>query len=88
MLPTIRPNDIVLVDINAYHATMPQVDEIVLVRHPYQTNLLIIKRIANITPEGRLVLHSDNRQVGTDSRQFGTVSTQRIVGRVTCCSKV
>jgi nickel-type superoxide dismutase maturation protease len=86
MLPTVMPNDIVLVDTHAYTASIPKVGEIVLVHHPYQKDLKIIKRVAEITPEGRLVLHSDNRQAGSDSRQFGTISTQRLIGRVTCRS--
>ena len=86
MLPTIIPGDIVLVDTNAYVASPPEVGEIVLVHHPYRQGLLIIKRVADITPKGRLVLHSDNHHVGSDSRQFGTISMQQLIGRVTCRS--
>lgn len=86
MLPTLVPGDIVLVDQNAYQKSSPQIGEIVLAHHPYQQNLSIIKRIADITPEGRLVLHSDNRKAGSDSRQFGTISINRLIGKVTCRS--
>ena len=86
MLPTVLPDDIVLVDTKAYTTLMPKVGDIVLVRHPYQKDLTIIKRVAEITKEERLVLHSDNSKVGSDSRQFGAITIQRVIGRVTCRS--
>ena len=86
MQPTLLSGDIVLVDTRAYLVSMPSVGDIVLARHPYQRDVSIIKRVADITPERRLVLHSDNPHVGSDSRQFGTISQQRLVGRVTCRS--
>lgn len=85
MLPTVQIRDIVLVDTKAYNISTPKINDIVLARHPYK-DLSIIKRITDITPEGRLVLSSDNPQVGSDSRQFGTITAQRIIGRVTSCS--
>ena len=86
MQPTLLPGDLVLVDTQAYVASMPQPGDIVLAHHPYQKDLSIIKRVAEITPESRLILHSDNPRVGSDSRQFGTISPQRLIGRVTCRS--
>ena len=86
MLPTLTSGDIVLVDTRAYTVSHPQVGDIVLARHPYQRDLSIIKRVADITEAGRLVLHSDNRKEGSDSRQFGTIASERIIGRVTCRS--
>ena len=86
MQPTLLPGDVVLVDTRAYVVSLPQVGDIVLARHPYQKELLIIKRVADITPESRLVLHSDNPHIGSDSRQFGTIIQQRLIGRVTCRS--
>ena len=85
MLPTLRSGDIVLIDKKAYSTAMPKVGEIVLAHHPYM-DLSIIKRIKDITIEGRIVLSSDNPQVGSDSRQFGTITNQRVIGRVTCSS--
>jgi signal peptidase I len=77
------PGDIVLVDTHAYDNTLPTVSDIVLARHPYQKDLIIIKRVVDLTPEGRLVLYSDNLRAGSDSRQLGTISMQRVIGRVT-----
>ena len=86
MQPTLLPGDMVLVDPRAFRMSGPLVGDIVLARHPYERDVSIIKRVADITLEGRLVLHSDNPRVGSDSRQFGTISQERLIGRVTCRS--
>lgn len=83
MQPTLNNGDIVLVNKKAYTDTFPQIGDIVIARHPYQKDLTIIKRIAEITVEERLILHSDNPKAGSDSRQFGTISPSRILGQVT-----
>lgn len=88
MLPTLKPGDIVLVDIGAYVDCKPSIGDIIVAHHPFQRNLSIIKRIADITSDGRLMLQSDNSQVGTDSRSFGTIRMQRVIGRVTSCSRL
>lgn len=82
MLPTLLPGDIVLVDAKAYKIKRPSVGDIVLARHPYQ-KISIIKRVVDVTSEGRLILHSDNPKQGSDSRQFGTINPNRVIGRVT-----
>lgn len=88
MLPTLVPGDIVLINPKAYVDSIPKVGDIVLAEHPYQRDLSIIKRVAEITSEGRVVLRSDNLKAGSDSRQFGTISLQRIIGQVTCRSHI
>lgn len=82
MLPTLAAGDLVLIEPLA-DATKLLPGDIVVVRHPYQRNLLIVKRIAEVTPEDRLVVASDNPQAGSDSRQFGSLATDRLIGRVT-----
>ncbi|MCB0045205.1 MAG: nickel-type superoxide dismutase maturation protease [Caldilineaceae bacterium] len=84
MLPTLRADDMVLVDPRAYRRKLPQPDEIVIARHPFHRDLTIIKRIAEITPDRRCVLLSDNAAAGSDSRAFGPLSPASIIGRVTC----
>lgn len=84
MMPTLKADDIVLVDKQAYANTLPLSGEIVVAHHPYHKKLLIIKRVTDITVEKRIQLESDNPQAGSDSRQFGTVALAKLVGRVTC----
>jgi len=83
MRPTLSSGDMVLVNPSAYNDKTPRVGDIVLARHPYQRDLTIIKRVAEVTAEGRIVLHSDNPNGGTDSRSFGTLALERIIGKVT-----
>jgi nickel-type superoxide dismutase maturation protease len=85
MLPLLRAGDLVLVDRRAYHTRSPQVDELVVAWHPLQRQL-IVKRVAAVQPGGYVVLHSDNPQ-GSDSRQFGAVAINDVIGKVTSCSR-
>lgn len=83
MTPLLNPGDQVLVDLRAYGRASPQPGELVAALHPYQRGVRLIKRIDSITPDGRYFLVSQNPMEGTDSRAFGAVSRQRILGRVT-----
>ncbi len=83
MLPTLMAGDLVLVDNTAYRHDRPAPGDVVVARHPYQKDLIIIKRVTAVTPEGRVTVHSDNPRVGSDSRQFGTLAPARLIGRVT-----
>lgn len=87
MQPTLCPGDLVLVDPNAYRRDPPQAGEIVVAWHPYQSDLQIIKRVETLTSSGQVILLSDNPLAGTDSRQFGAVLPEHVIGRVTCRSQ-
>ncbi|MEO0869253.1 MAG: S24/S26 family peptidase [Cyanobacteria bacterium J06642_11] len=92
MLPTLRPGDVVLAEIDVD----VHVGDIVIVRyssgkrtHGGETGspseLLLIKRIDNIFYDGGLYLISDNTNApdARDSRHFGVFSVDQVVGRVT-----
>jgi len=81
MLPTLRAGEEVLLDTHAYDHVAPQVGDIVVAYHPEQPDLKIIKRVGEVLANG-LFLNSDNPSAGSDSRQFGVVGLDRIVGRV------
>lgn len=55
--------------------------DIVLSRHPIQSNLNIIKRVKEVHPDG-LTLIGDNPSQSTDSRSFGRVPRVHVVGVV------
>ncbi len=81
MLPILRAGDEVLLDEHAYDSAAPQAGEIVVAYHPEQPDLKIIKRVGVVLANG-LFLISDNSSAGNDSRQFGVVKMEKIVGRV------
>ncbi len=81
MLPTLRAGEEVLLDRHAYDHAAPQVGDIVVAYHPEQLDLKIIKRVGEVMMDG-VFLSSDNPRAGSDSRQFGVVGMDKVVGRV------
>lgn len=82
MTPTLPPGSVIFFDPAAYDETPPQVGDVVLSRHPFRTDVQMVKRVAEIREDGRYVLHSDN-PAGSDSRGFGSMPRGHILGRVT-----
>lgn len=82
MLPVLHEGEEVLVDERAYRKTLPQVGDIVVAHHPQQ-KIKLVKRVAEVLPNGRFVLKGDNLAESSDSRAFGAVSHDQIIGRVT-----
>jgi nickel-type superoxide dismutase maturation protease len=80
MLPTLKPGERVLIDPGGPF----EVGAVVLARHPFRRGLRIVKRIREITPEGRYFLVGDNAPESTDSRSFGTLAAKDILGRAVC----
>ena len=77
MSPTLAPGCDVAVDPNG---TLAQGD-VVVIRHPYKTDVVMIKRIFRIEEDGKLFLSSDNPFESTDSRAFGAVSIEYLKGK-------
>ncbi|MGB0385748.1 MAG: nickel-type superoxide dismutase maturation protease [Ardenticatenaceae bacterium] len=84
MLPLLKPGDEMLVDPRAYRGKSPTPGDIVIAQHPNQTDLQIVKRVASVGEDGRCVLIGDNRRFSSDSRSFGAVDCDLILGRVSC----
>lgn len=61
----------------------PLVGDIVVARHPFKRNVLLIKRIDAFDLDGRAHLLGDNPGAGTDSRSLGNLPRDLIVGTVT-----
>ncbi len=80
MWPTLNEGDTVLVK----PTSIAREGDIVLAKHPYKSSLKIVKRVAEILPDGALILKGDNPIGSTDSRSFGSVSKNDVVGRVVC----
>ncbi|MEM9137236.1 MAG: nickel-type superoxide dismutase maturation protease [Cyanobacteria bacterium P01_F01_bin.42] len=81
MLPTLKPGDEVLYQ-PLTRTLLP--GDIVIINHPQQPHLKLIKRILSLEATNRLDLRGDNAEESTDSRHFGLVSRSQVVGKVTC----
>ncbi len=79
MLPTLEDGQFVLVD----GSRTPVAGDLAVAKHPHQPNLLVVKRVESVGPDGLFVLVSDNAAAGTDSRTWGPVAAESIEGTVT-----
>ena len=77
MHPTLKHDHSVLVDTTS----SPSVGNIVVLYHPQNAKMVLIKRCMNIT-EKDLWVEGDNPEHSTDSRHFGWVSRNSYIGRV------
>lgn len=78
MMPTLQPGWFVLVDPFAD----PVPGDVVTVRHPEDRDVVMIKRLGGFR-DGGVWVESDNPAEGTDSREFGPLPIDHLVGRVT-----
>jgi nickel-type superoxide dismutase maturation protease len=77
MVPTLYGGDRLLV---RYGARV-RPGQVVVLRHPLQQNLLVVKRVAQRRDGGWWVL-ADNPTAGGDSTVYGTVPEEFVLGRV------
>ena len=81
MQPTLSNGDTVLVSPFAYLHALPQVGDLVVIQHP-ERKLPMIKRVHHIEGADKVYVRGDNSEVSTDSRHFGWVSPESIIGKV------
>ncbi|ERN42003.1 nickel-type superoxide dismutase maturation protease [Rubidibacter lacunae KORDI 51-2] len=84
MLPLLRAGDEVLAVPSLYWRAPLRPGDLVVLNHPYRPTLLVIKRIEQVTREGNYRVCGDNPAASNDSRQFGAVLPETIVGKVVC----
>jgi nickel-type superoxide dismutase maturation protease len=78
MEPHLRSGDCVL----ARRGRRARVGDVVLVRRPDRDDLVVVKRVREVLSDGRVWLAGDNPASSDDSRVFGAVVPDRVVGRV------
>lgn len=83
MLPDLQPGDEILVDVRAYRRSTPHAGDIVMAVRPDRESVTMVKRVQSIEADGRLFLVGDNPAASTDSRVFGPLPPENILGRVT-----
>ncbi|TBO54453.1 nickel-type superoxide dismutase maturation protease [Streptomyces kasugaensis] len=76
MVPTLRPGDQLVVQYGA--AVRP--GDVVVLRHPFRQDLLIVKRAVE-RRDGGWWVQGDNPYVENDSREFGTVPDELVIAR-------
>ncbi|WP_320780313.1 nickel-type superoxide dismutase maturation protease [Streptomyces sp. CRN 30] len=77
MVPTLRHGDRLLV----HYGARVRAGDVVVLRHPFQQDLLVVKRAAERREGGWWVL-GDNPYAGGDSTDYGTVPEDLVVGTV------
>ena len=82
MQPTLEPGDYVLVNRWAYRTRAPSPGDLVVVEDPEVPTRFLIKRVSETFGDREVRLTGDNEAVSRDSRTFGSVALERIVGKV------
>ena len=82
MQPTLEPGDYVLVNRWAYRTRAPSPGDLVVVEDPEVPTRFLIKRVSETLGSREVRLAGDNEAVSRDSRTFGSVALERIVGKV------
>ena len=83
MQPLLRPGEEVLMHPRAYAIAQPQPGDIVVAQHPHRPDLRVIKWVVVVDPHG-CFLQGVNLAASTDSRSFGLVPFDAILGQVVC----
>ncbi len=81
MAPFYCDGDIVSVDLSAYRDHEINVGDIVLAAHPYIRNHYIVKKVTEVAEE-KVFLLGINQEESTDSRHFGKISKEKIIGKI------
>ena len=78
MAPTLNDGDRVFV---RRGVSLPSPGDVVVARHPTEPTTLLIKRVRSVT-DTTFAVGSDDPTAGTDSRHFGSLSQEHLVGSV------
>ncbi|MFJ3232733.1 nickel-type superoxide dismutase maturation protease [Streptomyces sp. NPDC086787] len=77
MVPTLHHGDLLVV----HYGARIRPGDVVVLRHPFQQDLLVVKRATERREGGWWVL-GDNSYAGGDSTDYGTVPEDLVLGRV------
>ena len=82
MRPTLEPGDYVLVNRWAYKFRPPAKGDLVVVRDPETPDRFLVKRVSETSDAGKIRVAGDNSNRSRDSRMFGPIALQEIIGKV------
>lgn len=80
MEPTYKPGDRLYASGFIYIFLKPKIRDVAVIRDPREGRL-VLKRIMDITSRGYFV-KGDNEKESTDSRTFGLIKKENIIGKV------
>lgn len=80
MEPFCQEGDFVLVNKMSYLFFRPKVGQLVVLQDPGDSSRLVLKRIT-AAKDSFLWIEGDNKEKSTDSRHFGWVSSQSLLGQ-------
>jgi nickel-type superoxide dismutase maturation protease len=83
MLPTLAPGDHIFLNPGAYQGGAPTVGDVVVARHPFERDRILVKRVTSVDGRGRCFLQGDNPHASTDSHRLAPLIPELILGRVT-----
>ncbi|PSN12295.1 nickel-type superoxide dismutase maturation protease [filamentous cyanobacterium CCT1] len=83
MQPLLVAGTEVLINPFAYRRSQPLSGDLVVAYHPHQPGLRLIKWVVYVEAQG-CFLKGLNAPASTDSREFGLVPWESIVGQVVC----
>jgi nickel-type superoxide dismutase maturation protease len=81
MAPAVAPGERVVVSRAAYWLGKPRVGDLVVLRDPRAPDRMLLKRIER-EADGGWHVRGDNAPASTDSRDFGPVGREHLVGKV------
>jgi len=82
MRPTLAPGDYVLVNRWAYRVRTPARGDLVVVQDPESSERFLVKRVADAPNPREILVKGDNDRVSRDSRAFGPVPLENVIGKV------
>jgi len=82
MAPTLAAGDCLVVDRKAFATRLPRPGEVIVARDPREPTRELVKRVRDVEPGIGAWLEGDDGSASTDSRTFGYVPMDLVVGRV------
>lgn len=82
MEPAYHEDDFVLVNRWAYLVRRPRRGDVVVLRNPEAPSGFLLKRVESVAEGGKVAVRGDNARDSRDSRHFGTVDVNLVVGKV------
>jgi nickel-type superoxide dismutase maturation protease len=82
MRPSLVPGDWVIADRGASRDYRPRAGDVVLASDPRNRERTLVKRVDHVDLHNQVWLAGDNPPASTDSRTFGAVPLDAVVGRV------